>query len=110
VYTREQAVRGQDVYAGTCKSCHAPASHTGSVFATSWGGKLLSELFLYVSERMPKNDPGSLSWEEYADVTAYLLRLNGQPIGREELPPDSLALRRIRIEVPAGPQRELRER
>src|SRR5437867_13016755 len=29
VYTAEQAVRGRDLYAGMCQSCHTAASHTG---------------------------------------------------------------------------------
>jgi hypothetical protein len=85
-----------------CVSCHAASTHTGPAFATSWVGKPLSELFSYVSERMPKNDPGSLSWEDYADVVAYLLRLNGMPTGREELPADSVRLKDIRIQAPGN--------
>jgi hypothetical protein len=48
---------------------------------------------------MPKNEPGSLSPEEYADVLAYLLKLNLMPAGPAELPPDSSALRTIRIDT-----------
>ncbi|MBK6489381.1 MAG: hypothetical protein IPF98_21575 [Gemmatimonadetes bacterium] len=48
---------------------------------------------------MPKNSPGSLTGEEYAAVTAYILMLNGYPSGDEELPYDSSATRRIRIEA-----------
>jgi hypothetical protein len=47
---------------------------------------------------MPKNDPGSLADEDYVDAIAYLLRLNGMPVGTRELPADSLALTRIRID------------
>ncbi len=65
------------------------ASHTGVVFKNSWGGKRLSELLAYMTERMPKNSPGSLTGEEYAAVTAYILMLNGYPSGDEELPYDS---------------------
>jgi hypothetical protein len=86
-----------------CVSCHPASTHTGATFATSWVGKPLWELFGYVSERMPKNDPASLSWEEYADVVAYLLRLNGMPPGRVELPSDSTLLKDIRIQsLPAS--------
>jgi len=48
---------------------------------------------------MPKNEPGSLQPDEYADVLAYLLKLNDFPSGSEALPADSLALKKIRIEV-----------
>ena len=44
---------------------------------------------------MPKNDPGSLSPDEYAAVTAYLLQLNDMPAGKAALPVDSLTLKAI---------------
>ena len=99
VYTEEQATRGRDTYQMQCKSCHTPASHTGTTFATWWDRKPLSELFQFVTTRMPKNEPGSLQPDEYADVVAYLLKLNDLPSGSEPLPADSVALKKIRIEV-----------
>lgn len=99
VYSAEQASRGQDVYAGMCKSCHTAASHTGVAFQKSWDGRSLSDLFGYISTRMPKNEPGSLAPEEYADVLAYLLKLNQMPVGVAELPPDTVVLGAIRIET-----------
>jgi mono/diheme cytochrome c family protein len=99
VYSAEQAARGEDVYAGMCKSCHAAATHTGVAFEKSWDGRSLSELFGYISTKMPKNEPGSLAPEEYADVLAYLLKLNQMPVGKTELPPDTIVLGRIRIET-----------
>ena len=100
VYTADQASRGRTVYAGMCQSCHTPASHTGPTFKNSWVGHPLSDLFDFVVERMPKNDPGSLSMEDYADVVAYLLKMNQMPAGKVELPTDTLALKRIRIDTP----------
>ena len=100
IYTAEQAERGRMTYALSCRSCHTAASHTGVTFAKWWKGRTLAELFGYVSDRMPKNDPGSLAPEQYADVVAYLLRLNAMPVGAAELVPDSTALAAIRIDVP----------
>jgi S-disulfanyl-L-cysteine oxidoreductase SoxD len=100
VYTADQAARGRTVYAGMCQSCHTPASHTGPTFKNSWVGHPLSDLFDFVVERMPKNDPGSLSAEDYADVIAYLLKMNQMPAGKVELPTDTMALRKIRIDTP----------
>lgn len=99
VYTDEQANRGRDTYQMQCKSCHTPASHTGPTFATWWDKKRLSELYAFVTTRMPKNEPGSLQPDEYADLVAYLLKLNELPSGSDPLPADSVALRKIRIEV-----------
>ncbi len=102
VYTKGQAARGKNVYAGTCRSCHAPQSHTGETFETWWRGKQLSELFTFVSTKMPKNDPGSLAPEDVADVVAYLLEMNAMPAGKRELYPDADSLRRYRIELKSG--------
>jgi len=98
VYSREQWLRGRDVYAGMCASCHPAVTHVGPVFTKSWAGKKLSDLFGFLRERMPKNDPGSLSEQDYVDVMSYLLRLNGMPAGVDELPVDSVALAKIRID------------
>ena len=99
VYTEAQAARGKDVYAGTCKACHAPQSHTGETFEMFWRGKQLSELYTFVSTRMPKNDPGSLAPEDYADVVAYILKLNAMPAGKREIAPSADSLKPYRIEV-----------
>jgi len=102
VYSEPQAARGEDVYAGMCKSCHTAATHTGVAFEKSWNGHRLSELFGFISTRMPKNEPGSLAPEEYVDVLAYLLKLNQMPAGAAELPPDTTVLGQIRIETHAA--------
>ena len=98
VYTRSQAGRGRDLYAMQCRSCHTPESHTGAVFDAWWGGRLVADLYTYVQEKMPKNAPGSLSAQEYADVVAYLLRMNAMPTGADELSTDPGELKKIRIE------------
>lgn len=100
VYTREQALRGQDVYAGNCRSCHTPESHTGDPFRIRWKGKPLADLLVYIRDNMPKNDPGSLTAEEYAEVTAYLLQMNRLPQGDTDLRAEPDSLKSIRIELP----------
>lgn len=100
VYTAQQAIRGRDVYWGNCRSCHVPETHTGATFNATWNGRALSELYAYIRDLMPKNDPGSLTPQDYADVLAYLLRMNRMPAGQHELPVDSTALKAIRIETP----------
>ncbi|HSA55082.1 MAG TPA: cytochrome c [Gemmatimonadaceae bacterium] len=99
VYTREQAIRGKDTFAGSCTGCHTPASHTGAVFTNGWVGKSVADLFRYVSDNMPKNDPGILTAREYADLAAYLLMLNRMPMGSAELPADPAVLEKIRIDT-----------
>ena len=99
IYTTEQANRGKDVYDASCRSCHSAATHTGAMFAKWWKGKRLSDLYSYINNRMPKNDPGSLAAEDVADVTAYLLKMNAMPVGPAELYPEADSLKHIRIEL-----------
>ena len=99
VYTTQQAKTGEEAYAGMCTGCHTPASHMGDVFTTAWGGRPVSELYGFIRAAMPKNEPGSLTAEEYAAIVAYILKLNGMPAGKQPLPADSAALDRIRIDV-----------
>ena len=99
VYSREQAARGQDVYMGLCKSCHSTDAYTAATFTSKWEGKPLSELYLFIRDQMPKNEPGTLSAEEYADVVAYLLRINRMPAGDTELPADADRMKSIRFQT-----------
>jgi mono/diheme cytochrome c family protein len=98
VYTAEQAKRGRAVYFGSCRSCHSPS--TGAAFKSAWGGKSLGDLYTFIVERMPKNDPGSLAPEDAADVLTYLLQVTAMPMGPAELPADPDSLKRIRVELP----------
>lgn len=100
VYSAAQAERGKMQYAVNCRSCHTAASHTGVTFAKWWKDRTLADLFAYMSSQMPKNDPGSLAPEQYADVVAYLLKMNAMPAGTAELLADSASLAQIRIELP----------
>ena len=91
VFTVEQAARGKETAEATCAACHAsdmlgdtaPAL-TGDAFIGHWYGAKLTELVDKV-ETMPADAPGSLKNEEYADVVAYMLQLNGFPAGQEAL-------------------------
>lgn len=100
IYTAEQAERGKMAYAVSCRSCHTAASHTGVTFAKWWKGRSVGDLYGFMSTQMPKNDPGSLDAAQYADVVAYLLKMNAMPAGASELLPDSTSLAQIRIELP----------
>lgn len=103
VFTEAQAKAGADLYAGICTGCHTSSSHTGVTFRKSWLGMPVSELFIYLSQSMPEDAPGSLSAKEYVQVVAYLLEMNGMPAGSSELPTDEGALREIRIDTVTAP-------
>ena len=98
VYTSAQANRGEALYKDLCQSCHPTATYTGNVFLT-WQGRTLAELLEFLQEKMPKNDPGSLTEEEYAEVIAYLLRLNALPAAATPLASTNKPLQSIRIDV-----------
>lgn len=106
VYTAAQAARGKDIYAGMCKLCHMPESHSGGTFATTWTGRSLADLFTYVSEQMPKNDPGGMPGQDIADVLAYMLHMNSLPPGTRELPPDKVVLDSIRLDFPKASRKD----
>jgi S-disulfanyl-L-cysteine oxidoreductase SoxD len=97
VFTSAQATRGEQTYMSICVSCHPKGTYTAPAFRQKWNGSALSELYGFVSTSMPKMEPGSLEPEEYAQVIAYLLKINGSPAGKSELSTDVKALRRIRI-------------
>jgi mono/diheme cytochrome c family protein len=100
VYTVPQATRGEGTYMSICVGCHAAGTYVGPTFLSKWEGRPLSDLYVVMSETMPKDDPGSLEPGEYAQVIAYLLKRNGMPEGKAELPADAAVLKRIRLEAP----------
>jgi len=99
VYSEAQSTRGKDVYMNMCVSCHTPASQTGPLFTRDWEGRPVSAFFTYISNEMPKSDPGSLAPREYADIVSYVMSLNGMPPGSAELPPDTLVMKTIRFDT-----------
>ena len=100
VYTAEQSDRGISLFKQKCASCHAPNRFTDDLFYTSFAGKPLWEMFDVISDTMPEDDPGGMKPEEYADVIAYLLKLNGFPTGQTDLPTSKEALSMILMEKP----------
>jgi mono/diheme cytochrome c family protein len=100
VYTAAQADRGVTLFRSKCASCHAPNRFTDDLFYASFAGKPLWEMFDVISDSMPEDNPGSLKKEEYADVIAYLLKLNKFPAGDTDLPIDKDALSAIMMEKP----------
>jgi cytochrome c553 len=98
VYSAAQATRGEEQYMSMCLSCHPTSTYKGAVFM-NWQGKSLADLLEFLMDKMPKNDPGSLSPKEYMDVVAYLLKINNMPAGRVDLPETPTVLRGITIDL-----------
>ena len=95
VYSEEQAARGKDEYEYNCGNCHihdlsgdsikdVPAL-AGPDFMAKWSGKSVKELLDYIATNMPQDSRGTLGGKTYADVTAYVLKVNAFPAGAEAL-------------------------
>jgi mono/diheme cytochrome c family protein len=102
IYSADQARRGEDSYMSLCVACHPAGTYSTEAFRTTWSGRSLADLFYLISETMPKTEPGSLSPQEYAQVIAYILKVNGVPAGKADIPADPERLKQIRIEMPQG--------
>ena len=92
-FTAAQAEAGAAVYQTTCAECHlanlqgsgdAPQL-AGTDFRTFRGNQPAVELMRYVRTTMPPGQEGSLTDEEYAAVTAYIMRENGVAQGSAPL-------------------------
>lgn len=108
VYTDEQATQGQAGYAAACASCHgkelqgsgaAMPPLSGTSFEMNWEGQTVDDLFERIQTSMPADSPGKLSRIETADITAYILKINKLPAGKQPLPAEAERLKSIRFEA-----------
>jgi cytochrome c5 len=99
VYTAAQAAKGAETYYLLCVSCHPKGTYAGPEFKTNWNSRPLSDLFDWVLNKMPKNDPGSLTPDESVQVIAYILQQNKMPAGTIALPANEKTLADIRIQI-----------
>jgi mono/diheme cytochrome c family protein len=99
VYTAAQAEKGEDVYYGTCVTCHPKGTYAGESFKSNWSGRPLSDLYDWVKTKMPKSDPGSLTPNQSVQVMAYILQQNKMPAGPTPLPTDRAVLGTIKIQL-----------
>jgi mono/diheme cytochrome c family protein len=112
VYTEAQNKRGQALYSGACSQCHgtrlngagqadqppSPAIARAG-FLRKWDGKTVAELFTYVREVMPTDNPGTLSDQQAIDAIAHMFAVSEIPAGDKELPTDKKALEGIVIKM-----------
>ena len=105
VYSKAQAERGHVVYTQSCATCHGETLKGGEApeligadFVGRWKGNSVGGLFEFTHKTMPQDDPGSLTTGEYAEVTAFLLSVNGFPAGDKDLADKADALNEIRFD------------
>ena len=101
-YTTAQASRGATVYTQYCTQCHGANLQgesgtplTGPTLSQAYGAGTAAPLYDFISRQMPQNAPGSLSQQQYLDVTAYVLSRNGLPAGNTPLTIGSLSQVRL---------------
>jgi len=87
VFTEAQVSSGQAVYDSQCKTCHNMRFYRDTL--RSWSNQPLLYLWENIMGTMPADNPGSLMFEEYTDVIAYILSENGFPAGDVTLDPDN---------------------
>lgn len=97
VYTEEQARRGAEINEQVCRECHDDEEFVGA-FIRSWAGASVAALYDDIYSLMPEDQPGSLPPQQYADIIAYILQLNGLPPGEVELGAARESLERVLIE------------
>ena len=97
VFTEAQVTSGQIVYDAQCKTCHNMQFYRDTL--RSWNNQPLLYLWESIMGTMPADNPGSLMFEEYTDVIAYILSENGFPTGNTELDPDN-GMEQINILTP----------
>ncbi|HEX4616230.1 MAG TPA: c-type cytochrome [Stellaceae bacterium] len=106
MYAKEQVLKGHDLYNEHCASCHGAALEgqgslplSGATFRARWADDhhSVDDLFYIIRTLMPYGQPAILSKQEYLDIVAYILMVNGYPTGAQPLPLDPRILKRITI-------------
>lgn len=88
IFTAAQADRGLELFESTCSECHDTADWIEPGFQGRWENQSVFQLWYYINDRMPYDDPWSLSRQQVTDVLSYILELNGLPAGDAELATD----------------------
>jgi S-disulfanyl-L-cysteine oxidoreductase SoxD len=106
VYSKAQSDAGKGGYASKCASCHGDALTGGEMapplaggdFMANWNGLTVFDFFDRVRKTMPLGKEGSMSREETAQITAFILQSNGYPAGAALATQDEL-LKMIKLDT-----------
>lgn len=85
IFTMAQADRGEELFQNVCSECHDAEDWTDAGFKGRWEDESVFQLWYYINDRMPYDDPWSLSRQQVTDVLTYILELNDLPAGDTEL-------------------------
>jgi alcohol dehydrogenase (cytochrome c) len=93
--SEQQVAAGQQVYTTHCESCHGASLEgvSGPPLTQSTISRFgdAQQLEGFIAQLMPQNAPGSLSQQQYYDVTAFILSKDGLLPAGETLTPDNAA-------------------
>lgn len=114
-FTSEQAATGQGLFEIHCVACHGGDLSgglggpplKGRAFRARWEPQTGEALFNYITDNMPPGGSGLLAKAQYAELLAYILRINGAEAGAEALPsdPEHLAAYSLSNSLPPLPAR-----
>jgi hypothetical protein len=93
---------GEQWYRSVCLECHATGNLTNPDFRLAWRGKSALDLFTRIRSTMPQNRPGALTQGTYLSIVAYLMKVNGLPVGTRRVSSDSTELASIRLAFPSA--------
>lgn len=85
IYTVAQAERGEEVFQELCAECHDIEDWMEPAFQGRWTDQSTFQLWYYINDRMPYDNPWSLSRQQVTDVMTYIFHLNDLPAGDDEL-------------------------
>jgi alcohol dehydrogenase (cytochrome c) len=95
-YTNTQADAGNETYQAKCATCHGEDLHggtgpalSGAAFMKKWGPRTTKDLSVETHDAMPWGNPGTLTYDETANIVAFILRTNGLPAGTQPLMADT---------------------
>ncbi len=106
LYTAVQAARGQALYDKKCAECHGAQLEGASskplaysLFMLRWGqgDRTVDELYYITRTQMPYGQGNTMTRQQYIDIIAYILQVNGYPAGAKELLANPAVLKRIKI-------------
>ena len=97
-YSAAQSTAGSKLYEAKCSACHGanleggagPALSGATLTTLSKNTKLtIGDMFTFIAQQMPLNEPASLTHDQYVSIMAYILHYNGYKTGSKPLTYDA---------------------
>ena len=100
----DQQTRGKALFVDKCSKCHQESLKgtaeypplIGDSFFLNWDGYNANNLVEQIRTTMPADDAGSLPRDNYVDIAAYILKMNGVTL-TADLPTDADGLKKVTL-------------